>query len=340
MAEKKARINKLYLVIILIMAIILVLKHESFAEAREYIKIIQDRTGITDITQKIDLDIEKDGEIYEYVSGVEEKVKSETKIQKHTSEQKEVDSDSKEYLEQCFDQVIEYEDEKYKGKLQLMDYNIQTISNGYSERIDSKKIILSNMPTNDLAQVEKTRIIEGKEYVLINVNWESEENQEIDNTLVPKIYKGTALYQCIVKIKNPNTYKVSANYMGEIEAKEQLSNYIITYRLKEQNQNFITPIVMIAGGIIILGLLGFLLKPNATVYNVKDNRLVKIKKVKVGKNVTIDITNQVNKIVGNDFVLQINKSAIDKLLNTTVIIQLNYQKEEVIITSQNNYFKF
>lgn len=344
MKVKKAEIKKIFVLTIFIIGILVGLGNKSFAVTNEYKKTITGKPGLKDIVGQADLEIQEDGKIYEYSSFVEEKADIEKKIQKQTTETKELDSNSKQYLEECFEDTIQYEDENFKGELKLVDYNIETISNGFVESIDSKEIVLSSMPTNDLSQVEKTRKINGRDYVLINVKWESEENREIDNTLVPKQYKGIALYQAVIRTDNPSTYKVSANYVGEVEAKEQFSNYIITYKLKEQPKeanNIVTSIVIVAGGIIVLGTLVFLLKPNATIYNVQNgNKLVKIKSAKVRKGKTINITNKLNRISGNNFILQVNNSAVDKLLNGTVVMQLNNQNKRIIITSTKNYFNF
>ncbi len=344
MGSKKVEIKKLFLTIIFIIGILLILGNKSFAVTNEYIKTITEKSGITDIVGQVDLEIQEDGKIYEYASFIEEKTDVEKKMQKQTTEQKELSSNSKQYLDEHFEELIQYEDEQFKGELQLVDYNIETINNGFIERIDSKEIILTNMPTNDLSQVDKTKIINGREYVLINVNWESEENQEIDNTLVPKQYKGTAIYQCVIRTEKPSTYKVSANYMGEVESKEQLSNYIITYKLKEQpkgESNIVTSIVIVAGGIIVLGILVFLLKPNATIYNVQNgNKIVKIKSAKIRNGAMIDITNKIQNISGNNFILQINSSTLNRLLNKTIVIKLNNQNKKVMIISGKNYFNF
>lgn len=343
MKTKKVSKQKKFLLIILIVGIVLGFKSESFA-TNEYKKTITDKSGITDIVEQVDKEVQENGKIYKYDSFVEEKLASEKKIQKQTTEIVELSSNSKEYLDKHFESTIQYEDEGFKGELQLVDYNIQTISNGYNERIDSKEIILSNMITNDLSQVEKTKKINGRDYVLINVNWEAEANQEIDNTLVPKQYKGIAIYQCVIRTNNPNTYKVSANYEGEVEAKEQLSNYIITYKLeekKEANNHYILGVVIIAGGIIVLGLIVLLMKPNATIYNVQNqNKLVKIKFAKIRNGTIIDITNKIPNISGNNFILRVNSLALDKLLNKTVVIKLNNQSKKLIIVSGKNYFNF
>lgn len=345
MKVKKAEIKKIFVLTIFIIGTLIGLGSECFAVTNEYKKTITGKPGLKDIVGQADLEIQEDGKIYEYSSFVEEKADIEKKTQKQTTETKELESNSEQYLKEYFEDTIQYEDENFKGELKLVDYNIETISNGFVESIDSKEIVLSNMPTNDLSQVEKTRKINGRDYVLINVKWESEENQEIDNTLVPKQYKGTAVYQAVIRENNPSTYKVSANYVGEVEEKEQLSNYIITYNLKEkpkeENNKVVTTIVIIAGGIVVLGILAFLLKPNATIYNVqKGNKLVKIKSAKVGKGKIINITNKLNRISGNNFILQVNNSSIDKLLNSTVVMKLNNQNKKIIITSTKNYFNF
>lgn len=342
MVLKKIEIKKSLILLICMVGILLSLGSKSLAAINEYKKTITDKSGMTNIIGQVDLEIRENGNIYEYSSFSEERLDVEKKTHKETTDFKELSSNSKQFLEEHFDKTMQYEDENFQGELQLVDYNIETINNGYKERIDSKEIRLTNMPTNDLSQVDKEKMIDGREYVLINVNWESEENINIDNTLVPEKYKGIAIYQCVIREDNPYTYKVSANYEGEIESKEQFSNYVITYKLKEQpreDNNVVKAIVVIAGGIIVLGAL--LLKPNAVIYNVQNrNKLVKIKSVQVRNGKVIDITNKLNVISGNNFILQINNSSFDKLLNAVAIVKLNNQNKRIIITSQKNHFSF
>ena len=338
--KKKILFIILYIIMLNVLSVFV---GESNANTNEYKRIVTEQSWLSNIVKQEDYEIEKDGEIYEYVSITEEKIDTEKKIIEQITEEKELTQISEEYLEEQFEKNIQYEDEKYKGNLELIDYNIQTIDNGYSERIDSKEIKLSNMTTNDLMQVEKSKNINGREYVLINVVWDSEEDQEIDNTLVPKIYKGTAIYQCVIRTNNPNTYKVSANYKGEVGSKVQLSNYIITYQLKEheKDNNIVKNILFIAGGIIVIGLFIFTIKPNATIYNVQDGKkLIKLKSVKLKDNKIIDITDKKDKIFGNSFILKLKYTDLKKYLNSTVIIKLNSQNKHLIITSENNHFNF
>lgn len=350
METKKLNIKRIFITIIFVISTFSILNNTSFANTEEYTKKIVARAGLSNIEGYIELEINKNGKIYEYESFKEENNESEKKTQKYTTETKEFLSKTKDFLDEQFEDTIDYEDEKYIGQLQLTTYNIETIDNGYSERIDSKEIVLQNLPTNDLSQVEKKKRIDGRDYVLVNVNWESEENQEIDNTLVPIVYKGTAIYQCVIRTNNPSTYKVSANYMGEVEEKEKLSDYIITYKLKEQpiiepevkeNTVNIKPIVVITGGIIVLGIIAFLLKPNATIYNIQNgNNLVKISSIRLKNGQVIDITDKQDKISGNRFILQLNNSDLEKFSKLTVAIKLNGQNKQVTITSVKNYFSF
>lgn len=339
-------INKRVLIIsILTVFTILFVCNISFAEQTEYTKNITARANLGNIEEYIEKEINKDGKNYIYDSFKEEKIEKETKTQEYTTEIKELDSDKKDFLNEQFENTIEYEDENYIGTLYLVDYNIEPINNGFTERIDTKEVELSNMPNNDLSQVEKTKQIDGREYVLINVDWKPEENAEIDGTLVPIKYKGTAIYQCIIRNNNPYTYKVSANYSGEIEEKEQLSNYIITYKIKEESKqedtNFLPKVIIVAGGIIVLTVIAFLLKPNAVIYNVQNGTdLIKICATKLRKEKVIDITNKQNKISGNSFILQVTDSNYKKFLNSTVAVKLNNQKKKIMITSAKNHFSF
>lgn len=291
-------------------------------------------------------EIEDNGKKYNF-SGYEELTTiPETKSQSYISDEKVLCSNEKEYLDTQFDSTYSYEDENYKGNLELKSYNIQEIDNGYSERIDSKYIYYNNLPSNDLEQIDKTRTIQGKEYLLINVEWSANSILTIDETEVPIKYNGKALYQCVIRNINPQTYKVQAIYEGNVDSKENYSDYILTYTeiedeepIDEKTKNYIVPVAIALGGIIIMCICGILLDKNATVYNVQKGKMVKLKSKKIKANSVINITDCEN-ISGNCFILTVKESSYPKLSGKTVYIQFNNQRKEIILTTRKTCFKF
>lgn len=291
-------------------------------------------------------EIEENGKKYNF-SGYEELTTiPETKSQSYISDEKVLSSNEKEYLDTQFDSTYIYDDENYEGELELKGYNIQEMDNGYSEQIDSKYIYYNNLPSNDLEQIDKTRIIQGREYALINVEWSANSILTIDETEVPIRYNGRALYQCVIRNINPQTYKVQAIYEGNVVSKENYSNYVLTYTeiededsIDEKTKNRIVPVAIASGGIILICICGILLDKNATVYNVQEGKMVKLKSKRIRANSVINITDCEN-ISGNCFILAVKESSYQKLSGKTVYIQFNNQRKEITLTTRKTCFKF
>lgn len=292
----------------------------------------------------INKEIEEDGKTYIYSGFDKEVIDPDVKFQSYVSEEKVLDFIDDNYLKSQFDNTYIYEDEEYSGELFIKNFDITEIDNGYQEKIDSKLIYYNNLATNDLEQIAKNRSIDGKEYVLINVEWSANSVTEIDETKVPQSYNGKALYQCIVTEKNANTYKVQATYEGTVKSKINKFNYNIKYTEKEENKieeekkDYVIPI-LIVGCLLALVFVGILCNKNATVYNIQDGKMVKIKSQKIKNGSIIDITNS-EKINGNNFVLKIKESSYSKLKGKRAYIQLNKQRKSIFIIAKNNSFKF
>lgn len=332
--------NKFKIVFLIILSIV-ILNISTIVFAENIItKIISANESID--SNAFMQEIEDNGKKYKF-SGYEELTTiPETKSQSYISDEKVLCSNEKEYLDTQFDSTYSYEDENYKGNLELKSYNIQEIDNGYSEKIDSKYIYYNNLPSNDLEQIDKTRIIQGREYVLINVEWSANSILTIDETEVPIKYNGKALYQCVIRNINP-TYKVQAIYEGNVDSKE---DYILTYTeiedkepIDEKTKNYIVPVAIALGGIIIMYICAILLDKNATVYNVQNGKMVKLKSKKIKANSIINITDCEN-ISGNCFILTVKESSYPKLSGKTVYIQFNNQRKEIILTTRKTCFKF
>lgn len=291
-------------------------------------------------------ELQENGKKYIFSECRKCEIVEDTKIQTYTSEEKILNSNNRKCLDTQFKNTYIYEDEKYKGELVLKNYSIQEIDNGYQEKIDSKYIFYNNLPTNDLEQIVKSRIIEGREYVLINVDWFPNNTSNIDGTTIPISYNGKALYQCVIRINNPKTYNVQAVYEGEVKPKEVKFNYVLTYTevadeepISEDTKNHIVPVAIASGGMIFICILGVLLDKNATVYNVQKGKLLKLKSKRIRANSVINITDCEN-ISGNCFILSIKESSYQKLRGKTVYVQFNNQKKELVLTTRKTCFRF
>ena len=200
------------------------------------------------------------------IKSIDKQISKQNYIDKEITETKILDNSNEQYIRNQFGETRDFEDEKYKGTLKLTDYKVENINNGYYETIDEKVLTFNNYTDNDLINIEKEIVIDNTTYYLINVNWMPDEIKNIDGQEIPKTYKGEKIYQTVKNIKNPDTYKVTAVYKGQIELKDTLYNYKVLFEEKvkedinkevEENTedtktNVIVPIIISGAGIVCI----------------------------------------------------------------------------------------
>lgn len=204
------------------------------------------------------------------IKGINKKVSEQSYATKQIVETKILDKAYDQYIRNYFGNTREYNDEIYKGTLELSHYNIENIDNGSYETIDEKVLEFNNYTDNDLINIEKEITLDNTTYYLINVEWESDTVENIDGENIPVNYKGRKIYQTIKTIKNPDTYKVTAVYNGTVEKKDIIYEYHIVYDEKEIQEehkektedkkdiNIAAPIIISGAGII--GMVAWLYK--------------------------------------------------------------------------------
>ncbi|MBP3595921.1 MAG: hypothetical protein J6J60_00755 [Clostridia bacterium] len=249
-----------------------------------------------------------------------------------------------EYIYNEFGETQKFDDGEYQGTLNITDIDIETIKNGYYEKIDEKVLNFNNYTDNDLNNIEKEIILNNQTYYLINVEWEAETTENIDGAEVPLTYKGNKKYQTIQKIANPNTYKVTVKYSGRVEKIDTLYNYKIIYENieKEENvekeENNIVPIIVVSGiGLTILLIALYNMK-NTYIYSKIDKGFKLIKREKLSdKKVSIDITKCKNKSVNNIYAIKVNSIIFKKLKGRTISIVLGNKKKDIVLW--NDYYE-
>ena len=265
---------------------------------------------------------------------IEKTYKSETKI---------LNSDNESFLKSQFNSNYDYEDEKYKGELNLKDFNIEIIPGNKYEEIDQKTIVKNGLNKyNDLDKIPKTTIINGTTYYLIDTNWIEEENKVIDNTEVPKTYRATSFYRAVLKKQEPNKYKVSANYKGIVTEKQRKQNLQIDYieeqkaAVKEEKKNNV-PQIVIGFFAMIIAILGFLIRKNAKVILINKDEEKTLKKLRIKDNSMIDISNF--NITDNDnLVLSIKEKDLYKLKGKKITMKRFNKTKTITILNKNNPF--
>lgn len=251
-----------------------------------------------------------------------------------------------EYIHNEFGKTQKFDDGEYQGILNIADIDIETIKNGYYEKIDEKVLNFNNYTDNDLNNIEKEIILNNQTYYLINVEWEAETSENIDGAEVPLTYKGNKIYQTIQKIANPNTYKITVKYSGRVEKVDTLYDYRITYEnvekpendIIEERENNIVQIIVISGiGLTIL-LIALYNTKNTYVYSKIDKGFKLIKREKLSdKNVSIDITKCKNKSTNNIYAIKVNSIIFKKLKGRTISIVLGNKKKDIVLW--NDYYE-
>lgn len=196
------------------------------------------------------------------IENMEKKIADKNYTTKEIIETKILNNANDQYIRNYLGKTREYNDDKYKGTLELTNYNIETIDNGAYETIDEKVLEFNHYTDNDLINIDKEITIDNTKYYLINVEWEPDEVENIDGKNIPENYKGKKIYQTVKTIKNPNTYKITAFYKGTVENKDTIYEYNIVYGEKEikeeskdeqedkKDTNIVAPIIISGAGVI------------------------------------------------------------------------------------------
>lgn len=278
------------------------------------------------------------------IKDIDKKVSEENYKYEELTETKTLEKQDKEYIVKKFGEVKEFNDNVYRGNLTISDIKIETINNGYYEKIDEKVLEFNNYTDNDLNNIEKEITLNNKIYYLINVKWEPEKTENIDGENVPITYKGNKIYQTVQKISNPKTYKVTVKYSGTVERINQIFDYTVTYEnkiqapIEEVKENNIVPIIIISGiGIAAVVIVLYNMK-NTYIYSKVDKGFRLIKRERLdNKNISIDITNCKNKSNTNIYAIKINSTAFKKLKGRTISLVLGNKKKDIVVW--NDYYE-
>ena len=241
--------------------------------------------------------------------------------------------------------------------IELLNHNIVINSNTYTvatiEKIKNEdetknvsKQKFNKYSQNDLNNIKK-EITEGNDtYYLINVDWQIEDTELIDNQEVPKNYKGTMIYQTVVEINNPNKYEVTVTYTGDVNKEsteytyKAIYNKVINKPIEEpqvKEEKNIVPVIIISGIGIGLAALVFLLSSgNAIIYNKTDSGYKVLKSCKLSKEQKniIDISKYNHKISSNMYSLKLKKSIYEKLKGKIVYVKIENISKPITINSK------
>lgn len=232
------------------------------SEENEFLSSINNKNGETNIEYKL-VNI-----------GKTDKEENKKNIVK-TINKDDVQTSNKDEIRNMVSEIIQYDENGYFGNLPIDTVDVEIIENGQYEEIEKLDITFENEECNDLNQIDKEIIKDGKTYYLVGVDWQDEETREVQGSVIPVSYKGTKHYETVVEKDNPSTYNAIIKYSGEVELKDKFYQYEVMYEEieieeeqekedivieeeqeiieEEKNDNYIVPIVVISGiGIVII----------------------------------------------------------------------------------------
>lgn len=282
------------------------------------------------------------------IKSIDKKVSDQNYTNKEITETKTLDKSNEQYIRNQFGETKDFNDGIYKGTLSISNIDIQTIKNGYYEKIDEQVLSFENFTDNDLNNIEKEININNSKYYLINVEWEAENIEVVDNENVPTTYKGKKIYQTVKRLANPDTYKVIVTYSGKAEKVDTIYDYKIDYenvgkepeeeiKPEEKEEKQINKFILVSG-IGLTAILMYLLNGKNTYIYAKNNngfKLIKTEKLS-DKKVSIDISN-CYKSDENIYAIKINPLTFRKFKGRTISIVQGNKKKDVVLW--NNYYE-
>jgi uncharacterized protein YqfB (UPF0267 family) len=282
------------------------------------------------------------------IKSIDKKVSDQNYIDKEITETKTLNKSNEDYIRNQFGETKDFNDGEYKGTLSISNIDVKTIKNGYYEKINEQVFSFENFTDNDLNNIEKEININNTKYYLINVEWEPENVQEIDNENVPITYKGKKIYQTVKTLANPDTYKVTVTYSGKAEKIDTIYNYKINYekeveepteepKQEEKEDKQINKFIIVSG-IGLTAILMYLLKGKKIYIYAKNNngfKLIKTEKLS-DKKVSIDISN-CYRSSENVYAIKINPLTFKKFKGRTISIVQGNKKKDIVLW--NNYYE-
>ena len=244
---------------------------------------------------------------------------------------------------------INYEKDGYTGEYLLNTQNIQIVTNdnGFREDLIEETINYTGLERNDLDFIPKQTVKDGLTLDLLNVEWEVEITKMIGEYEVANLYTAKCYYAGKQRIDYPDTYSVTAEYIGT--ATKEIENpytYKVKYiKIEEKSsepvpevvkENNLFPIVGGTTGIVLIIL--FLFSKNVTVYNYRDGKYVKVGKTRIHRNNKISLTRYSFLETTNKYKLEFSKKLTSKLKGKMITISKGNQKVKVLVNTNNEKY--
>lgn len=179
----------------------------------------------------ISADFEKDGFIYTFDSII--KTEQEFSDTKRVTKSYDFESATKD-LSQNIAQLpayLEYEDDEgYVGELYLEPRSVTTEATGYhtTSRVVKAEVTYPDLTYNDPSLVPSTTTKNGTTLSLKDISWS--EGAYLNDSSIPGTYTATATYSKTLYSKVADSYRVTAEYYGDVQQEGiETVEYTVTY---------------------------------------------------------------------------------------------------------------
>lgn len=226
--------------------------------------------------------------------------------------------------------TIDYKEDGYIGTYTLDSNSISIVThnNGYYDQLIEKTVEYNELQKNDLDYIPKQINYKNKTLHLLDTKWEETETEKIGEATIGSKFKAICYYATKERIHRPNTYTITAKYLGS--AKKEISNSVkitVSYREKktedpeivEENNNIIILILGGTSGIVIFlgGLLLFM--KNIKIYNYQNGKWIYLGKALL-VNGKIRLDSFRNKERTNKYRIELTKKLTKKYKDKTITI--------------------
>ena len=275
-------------------------------------------------------EIEVDGSKYKYVDYTTEGGNTLETIDINTTKTILSKTNNKDKIIEQLENTIKYEKDGYIGEyiLNPNTLKIKTNYNGFREDLIEETINYTNLEKNDLDFIPKQTIKDGLTLELLNVEWKVESTKMIGEYEVANTYTAKCYYATKQRVDYPNTYTVTAEYLGTAtKTEEHPITYVVKYEkeepevVEEKQENNVLPVVGGTTGIILV--IVFFLTRNVTVYNYKDGEYKKVGKVRATKVGKIKLDRFSLFETTNKYKLELSKSLTKKFKGKMITVSKN-----------------
>lgn len=240
-----------------------------------------------------------------------------------------LNTNNKEKIIETLGTYIDYNEDGYIGTyiLDVNSINIVTHNNGYYDKLIDKTVEYNELSKNDLDYIPKQITYNNKTLDLLSTKWEETATEKIGDATVGSKYKAICYYATKERVYRPNTYTITANYVGTVE-KTVVNPLKITISYKEEKNiiddveekdNNVIPIIEGTSGVIMFlgGLLLFM--KNVKVYNYQNGKWTYLgKTLLLNRKIRLDRFQY--KEVTNKYRIELSKNLTRKYKDKTITI--------------------